>query len=94
MISTLEVIADKEPEHFGSAGTQAKSDFFSDIRQSFGSTALVLQGGASFGLFHLGVVKALYEHKLLPRIISGSSIGALTAALVCIRTENEIPVSI
>lgn len=68
--------------------------FFADTKQSFGSTALLLQGGASFGLFHLGVIKALNEHKLLPRIISGSSIGALIAALVCIHTDEELPVRV
>jgi predicted acylesterase/phospholipase RssA len=45
------------------------------------------------GLYHLGVVKTLLEHKLLPRIVCGSSIGALIAALVCIHTDEELPVS-
>jgi len=52
---------------------------------------LVLYGGATFGLYHLGVVKALHKHDLLPRIISGTAIGALIAALVCIRTDEELP---
>jgi TAG lipase / lysophosphatidylethanolamine acyltransferase len=69
----------------------SKLEFLYDTRQSFGNTALVLQGGATFGLFHLGVVKALNESKLLPRIISGSSVGALIASLVCIHTEEELP---
>ncbi|KAI9004738.1 acyl transferase/acyl hydrolase/lysophospholipase [Gaertneriomyces semiglobifer] len=68
-----------------------KLEFFHDTRQSFGNTALLLQGGATFGLYHLGVVKALNEHRILPRIISGTSVGALIAALVCVHTEDELP---
>jgi TAG lipase/lysophosphatidylethanolamine acyltransferase len=65
--------------------------FFRNTRQSFGSSALILQGGATFGLYHLGVVKTLNEHDLLPRIICGSGIGALIASLVCIHTDQELP---
>ncbi|TPX31054.1 hypothetical protein SmJEL517_g05512 [Synchytrium microbalum] len=70
---------------------QVKLDFLHDTRQAFGSTALLLEGGASFGLYHLGVVKALNEHGLLPRIISGSSVGALIAAFVCVKSDAELP---
>ncbi|KAI8927956.1 acyl transferase/acyl hydrolase/lysophospholipase [Entophlyctis helioformis] len=68
-----------------------KWELFNDTRQSFGNTALLLHGGATFGMCHLGVVKALVEQGLLPRIISGSSVGALIAALVCIHTDDELP---
>jgi TAG lipase/lysophosphatidylethanolamine acyltransferase len=50
----------------------------------------VLQGGAIFGLCHLGVVKALHLRGLLPRIISGTATGALIAALVGVHTEDEL----
>jgi predicted acylesterase/phospholipase RssA len=63
-----------------------------DSRQSFGQTALVLQGGSTFGLVHLGVAKCLFQQNLLPRIICGNSVGALIAALVCTRTDDELPV--
>lgn len=45
-------------------------------------------------MYHLGVVKTLFEHGLLPRIISGASVGAVVAALVCVRTDEELPVSL
>lgn len=45
-------------------------------------------------MYHLGVVKTLFEHGLLPRIISGASVGALVAAIVCVKTDDELPVSI
>jgi len=40
---------------------QKKIEFFSDTRHSYGRTALFLSGGAHFGKYHFGVLKALYE---------------------------------
>lgn len=74
-----------------SLSTQRKLDFLHDSRQAFGRTTLVLQGGAIFGLCHLGVVKALFLRGLLPRIITGTATGALIASLVAIHTEDELP---
>ncbi|CAJ2501178.1 Uu.00g040310.m01.CDS01 [Anthostomella pinea] len=71
--------------------TQQKLDFLHDSRQAFGRSTLVLQGGAIFGLCHLGVVKALFLRGLLPRIITGTATGALIASLVAIHTEDELP---
>ncbi|KAH6574296.1 hypothetical protein BASA60_005586 [Batrachochytrium salamandrivorans] len=68
-----------------------KALMFNDTQQSFGCTALLLQGGVTFGMYHIGVVKSLFERGLLPRIISGTSVGALIAALVCIHTDVELP---
>ena len=70
---------------------QMKLDFVHDTRQAFGRSTLVLQGGAIFGLCHLGVVKALFLRGLLPRIITGTATGALVAALVAIHKEEELP---
>lgn len=88
VVSQLEYIARTSMEGFTQ---QSKFEFFSDTRQSFGNTALLLNGGVSFGLYHLGVVKCLHEHDLLPRIITGTSVGALIAALVCVHTDRELP---
>ncbi|KAK5630061.1 hypothetical protein RRF57_005776 [Xylaria bambusicola] len=71
--------------------TQNKLDFLHDARQAFGRTTLVLQGGAIFGLCHVGVVKALFLRGLLPRIITGTATGALIASLVAIHTDDELP---
>lgn len=62
-----------------------------NTRQSFGRTALLLSGGATFGMNHIGVLKALLEASLLPRIISGASAGSIVAAVLCTRTDDEIP---
>ncbi|ORY66259.1 patatin-like phospholipase [Pseudomassariella vexata] len=70
---------------------QEKLSVLHDTRQALGRTTLVLQGGAIFGLCHLGVVKALFLRGLLPRIITGTATGALIAALVAIHTEDELP---
>lgn len=70
---------------------QRKIDIFHDTRQAFGITALVLYGGATFGLYHLGVVRALYYQGLLPRVISGTAVGALIAALIGTHTDSEMP---
>ena len=70
--------------------SQVKLDLLHDTRQAFGRSTLVLQGGAMFGLCHLGVVKALHLRGLLPRIITGTATGALIAALVGIHTEDEL----
>jgi predicted acylesterase/phospholipase RssA len=42
----------------------------------------VFSGGAFFGLYHTGVASTLYKEGLLPKIISGSSVGSITAAFV------------
>lgn len=89
MVSAINKVAAATPAQ--KIDSQQKSDFFGYSRASFGSTALLLQGGSSFGLFHLGVVKALHEHDLLPRVVSGSSVGALIAALVCVNEDKDIP---
>ncbi|POR39066.1 Lipase 4 [Tolypocladium paradoxum] len=60
-------------------------------RQSFGRSALLLSGGGTFGMTHVGVLKALFEAQLLPRIISGASAGSIVCAVMCTRTDEEIP---
>jgi TAG lipase/steryl ester hydrolase/phospholipase A2/LPA acyltransferase len=60
-------------------------------RQSFGRSALLLSGGATFGMAHVGVLKSLFDTKLLPRIISGASAGSIVSAVMCTRTDEEMP---
>lgn len=69
---------------------EERLSFLRETRHAFGRTALVLSGGGSFGSFHLGVVKALLDANLLPRVLSGSSAGAIVAALICTRTDQEL----
>jgi TAG lipase / lysophosphatidylethanolamine acyltransferase len=69
-----------------------KIDYFSDVLQSFGRTALIFHGGASFGLCHLGVAKGLFDLKMLPKVICGSYIGALIAGLICSKSPEELEI--
>lgn len=68
-----------------------KLDFFKDTLLSFGRPALLLSGGASLGVFHMGVIKALWERGLLPQVISGSSVGAIIAGILGTHTDAEMP---
>ncbi len=67
-----------------------KLDFFRRASHCFGRSALMLSGGANFGMFHVGVVKALHEQKLLPTVISGSSAGYVVAAVVRTHSDEEL----
>ncbi|KAH1228487.1 hypothetical protein AAZX31_10G100400 [Glycine max] len=69
---------------------EEKLSFMHETRHAFGRTALLLSGGASLGAFHVGVVKTLVEHKLLPRIIAGSSVGSIMCSIVATRSWPEL----
>ncbi|WJX11081.1 mitogen-activated protein kinase tyrosine protein phosphatase sdp1 [Trifolium repens] len=69
---------------------EEKLAFMHETRHAFGRTALLLSGGASLGAFHVGVVKTLVEHKLMPRIISGSSVGSIMCSIVATRSWPEL----
>ena len=64
--------------------------FFNETRHSFGRSALCLSGGATLGIYHVGVVKALLEAQLLPRVISGASAGSIIAAILGTRLDSEL----
>lgn len=69
---------------------EEKYRHFRHLDTNFGRTALCLSGGATFAYYHFGVVKALLDNGVLPEIISGTSGGALVAALVATRTDEEL----
>jgi TAG lipase/steryl ester hydrolase/phospholipase A2/LPA acyltransferase len=66
-------------------------DSLLEARQSFGRSALLLSGGGTFGMNHIGVLKTLWEQKLVPRIVSGSSAGSIVCAVLCTKMDEEIP---
>ena len=68
----------------------SKSTLFTHLSTNYGRTALCLSGGATFAYYHFGVAKALLEAGSLPNIITGTSGGALVAALLATRTESEL----
>jgi len=85
---SLDYLCDTEHPDFGIA---EKIEFFKDTLLSYGRPALLLSGGATLGLFHIGVIKALWERGLLPRVVAGSSVGAVIAGMLGTHTDAEIP---
>ncbi|BBH07240.1 Patatin-like phospholipase family protein [Prunus dulcis] len=85
----LRMVCDSDSEELS---LEEKLAFMHETRHAFGRTALLLSGGASLGSFHVGVVKTLVEHKLLPRIIAGSSVGSIMCAVVATRSWPELQI--
>ncbi|KAL1970572.1 hypothetical protein VTN77DRAFT_4216 [Rasamsonia byssochlamydoides] len=69
---------------------EVKYRHFRHLDTNLGRTALCLSGGATLAYYHFGVVKALLDNGVLPEIITGTSGGALVAALVATRTDDEL----
>ncbi|KAK4952245.1 hypothetical protein LTR66_013785, partial [Elasticomyces elasticus] len=69
---------------------EEKRTLFKHLSTNFGRTALCLSGGATFAYYHFGIAKALLDASLLPPIITGTSGGALVAALLSTRTDDEL----
>lgn len=68
---------------------ETKRDFFRRASLSFGHTALMLSGSGTMLFFHIGVLRALLKEGLLPSVLSGSSGGALVAAVLGTRCRDE-----
>src|SRR5919198_4490616 len=71
MYSTMEINRHKEEE-----GKEEKQ------RELLVETVLVMQGGGSLGAYECGVYKTLAKHNIKFDIVSGTSIGALNAAII------------
>lgn len=84
---SLQVLCDASEEQFP---LTEKIRFFKRTGTAFGRSALMLSGGATLGMFHLGVIKALWQEGVLPRVVSGSSAGSIIAAVVAGQTDDEI----
>ncbi|PBP24326.1 patatin-domain-containing protein [Diplocarpon rosae] len=76
--------------HSDHLDAEEKRTLFKRLHTNFGRTALCLSGGASFAYYHFGVIKALLDANLLPEVITGTSGGALVAALTATRTNDEL----
>ena len=85
-----EAAAEASPLYDGPSPMEIYNDVLA-ARQSFGRSALLLSGGATFGMNHIGVLKVLWAARLLPRIISGASAGSIVSAVLCVRTDAEVP---
>jgi TAG lipase/steryl ester hydrolase/phospholipase A2/LPA acyltransferase len=87
MDDALRFLADLDSDEID---VQQKMDFFYRANVCFGRSALMLSGGGVLGFYHLGVVKAMLEQGLLPRVISGSSAGSLVAGVLGTHTDREL----
>lgn len=67
-----------------------KRRFLKRTARSFGRSALLLSGGASLGLFHLGVIEELQEQGILPRVVTGSSAGSIIAGILATHSDAEL----
>ena len=93
-LDTLKALIDITDQETPGTDGPSLMTIYNDVlaaRQSFGRSALLLSGGATFGMNHIGVLKTLWASCLLPRIISGASAGSIVSAVLCARTDAEIP---
>ena len=65
-------------------------DLFHRASHCYGRSALMMSSGGTQMYFHCGVVKAMLEAGVLPRVISGSSAGAIIGSVVGTRTDGEL----
>lgn len=62
------------------------------MKHSVGNSALMLSGGGSITMYHLGTIRALIEagiYKSIP-VVSGTSGGSIAAAMTACKTEAEL----
>ena len=85
--TSLKMLCDSEIK---SLPPMRKRRFLKRAARSFGRSCLLLSGGASQGLFHLGVIKELTAEGIMPRVITGSSAGAIIAGIVASHTDAEL----
>ncbi|XP_024522797.1 triacylglycerol lipase SDP1 isoform X1 [Selaginella moellendorffii] len=83
----LRAICETDSDEFS---LEEKIAFIHETRHGFGRTALLLSGGAALGAFHLGVVRTLIEHRLLPRVVAGASVGSILCSFAATRTWPEL----
>lgn len=87
IVTTLDYLCDNQLDGIN---PEQKLTLFRHARKNFGCTGLMLSGGGAFGIYHLGIIKCLVEHQLLPKVIAGTSMGAIVAGFAGTHTDAEI----
>ncbi|USW48395.1 Putative patatin-like phospholipase domain, Acyl transferase/acyl hydrolase/lysophospholipase [Septoria linicola] len=77
-------------ENDPTADVKRFNDTLKQARASFGKTALMLSGGGTLGMCHIGVVKALLEEGLLPSIVCGASAGSIVGSVLCTQKRDVL----
>ena len=80
----IETLSDQE------IAAPIKLDLFRRASHCYGRTALMMSSGGMLMYFHFGVAKSLFDQGVLPNVISGSSAGAIVAAVFGTRTDEEL----
>ncbi|MFK8042759.1 DUF3336 domain-containing protein [Congregibacter sp.] len=87
IVDTLEMLHE---DTSGEISDEEKLDFFRRASHCFGRSAFMMSGSGSLLFFHVGVIRALAEAKLLPTVLSGSSGGAIVGSIVSTHTDEEL----
>jgi NTE family protein len=87
IVDALETLASPAVEEIS---FEEKLEFFRRAHHCFGRTALLMSGSGTLLYFHVGVVKALWEQRLLPDIMSGSSGGSIVGSMLCTHNDKEL----
>lgn len=87
VVSALNYLASPD---VGDIDFEEKLDFFRRADHCFGHSAFMMSGSGSLFYFHLGVVRAMLQEGLLPRVLSGSSGGAFVGSLLSTHQDEEL----
>jgi len=87
VVTALELLASPDADDIP---FDERLDFFRRAQHCNGRSALMMSGAGSLLYFHVGVVKTLWEHGLLPAVLSGSSGGAHVSTLVCANADEYL----
>jgi NTE family protein len=87
IVDALELLGDHDLDEIS---LEEKLDFFRRAQHCFGQSALMMSGAGMLLYFHVGVVKALWQQRLLPDILSGSSGGAFVGAVLATHGDHEL----
>jgi len=90
VLDTIKTFLDTTKQQQGGLDPRHLLEQVLATRQSFGRSALLLSGGGTFGMNHIGVVKCLWENNLLPRVITGASAGSIVGAVLCTKKDTEM----
>lgn len=87
IVDTLDML---EADVSGDITEMEKIEFFRRASHCFGRSAFMMSGSGSLLFFHVGVIRALADAKLLPTILSGASGGAIVGSMVAAHHEGEL----
>jgi len=73
-----------------SISIEDRLEYFLRCKRSLGRTALCLSGGGSLSMAHCGVIRVLVQNECLPKVISGTSGGAILAGYLAVISDQEM----